>query len=95
MKPVAPARASWTTEIWPTKPVMTTSDSAISAPISDLIERLPEVERQDDQRDGADDGDDRQGHGEQPLRPRHRGQPLLDQLTAARASLRRAGTSPR
>ena len=35
VKPVAPARASWATETWPTKPVMTTSDSAISAPISD------------------------------------------------------------
>ena len=30
VKPGAPARASWMIEIWPTKPVMTTSDSAIS-----------------------------------------------------------------
>ncbi len=32
--PVTPARLSWTTEIWPTKPVITISESAITAPIS-------------------------------------------------------------
>jgi hypothetical protein len=37
VNPAAPASASWMTEIWPTKPVTTTSDSAISAPISVLI----------------------------------------------------------
>ena len=37
VNPAAPASASWITEIWPTKPVTTTSDSAISAPISVLI----------------------------------------------------------
>ena len=37
VNPAAPARASWITEIWPTKPVMTTSDSARTAPISVLI----------------------------------------------------------
>jgi hypothetical protein len=37
VKPATPARASCTTEIWPTKPVMTTSDSAISVPISEVI----------------------------------------------------------
>src|SRR5215475_5397650 len=36
VNPAAPASASWTTEICPTKPVITTSDSAISAPISVL-----------------------------------------------------------
>ena len=37
VNPAAPARASWMIEIWPTKPVMTTSDSAMTAPISVLI----------------------------------------------------------
>ena len=36
-KPETPARASCTTEICPTKPVMTTSDRAITVPISELI----------------------------------------------------------
>src|SRR5690242_19384018 len=36
VNPAAPARASWTTEIWPTKPVITTSDSAMTVPISVL-----------------------------------------------------------
>ena len=40
VKPAAPARASWMIEIWPTKPVMTTSDSAIRMPISVLISAL-------------------------------------------------------
>ena len=37
VKPDTPARESWTTEIWPTKPVSTTSDSAITVPISVLM----------------------------------------------------------
>ncbi len=37
VKPATPASASWTTEIWPTKPVMTTSDSAITMPISEFV----------------------------------------------------------
>jgi hypothetical protein len=34
--PATPARLSCTTEIWPTKPVMTTSESAITTPISEF-----------------------------------------------------------
>ncbi len=37
VKPATPASASCATEIWPTKPVMTTSDSAITTPIIELI----------------------------------------------------------
>ncbi len=37
MKPATPARLSCTTEICPTKPVITTSESAITVPISELI----------------------------------------------------------
>ena len=37
MKPATPARASWTTEICPTKPVMTTSERAITMPISEFV----------------------------------------------------------
>ncbi len=40
VKPAAPARASWMIEIWPTKPVITTSDSAIRMPMSVLISAL-------------------------------------------------------
>ena len=35
--PATPARVNCTTEIWPTKPVSTTSDSDISVPIRVLI----------------------------------------------------------
>ena len=35
VKPATPASASWTTEIWPTKPVITTSDRQIKAPSSE------------------------------------------------------------
>ena len=37
VKPDTPASDSCTTEIWPTKPVRTTSDSAITVPISVLM----------------------------------------------------------
>ena len=36
-KPATPERASWTTEIWPTKPVMTTSERVSTAAIIELI----------------------------------------------------------
>ena len=35
--PHPPDRASCTTDTWPTKPVMTTSDSARTAPIIDVM----------------------------------------------------------
>ena len=40
VKPATPASASCTSEIWPTNPVMTTRDSAISTPIS-VVMRAP------------------------------------------------------
>ena len=36
-KPAEPANAACASEIWPTKPVSTTSDSAMSATIIDVI----------------------------------------------------------
>ena len=37
MKPEMPASASWTTEIWPTKPVITTTDRHMIVARSDVI----------------------------------------------------------
>ena len=37
VKPATPASASWTTEIWPTKPVMTTSERAMTIPINEFV----------------------------------------------------------
>ena len=37
VKPATPASASWTTEIWPTKPTMTTSERQMTTPSSELI----------------------------------------------------------
>ena len=37
MKPEIPARASWTTEIWPTKPVITTTERHMIVARSDVI----------------------------------------------------------
>ena len=37
MKPEMPASASWTIEIWPTKPVITTTDRHMIVARSDVI----------------------------------------------------------
>ena len=37
VKPATPASASWTTEIWPTKPMITTSERQMMMPSSELI----------------------------------------------------------
>ena len=37
VKPATPASASCTTEIWPTKPTMTTSERQMMTPSSELI----------------------------------------------------------
>jgi hypothetical protein len=41
MKPEMPASASWTTEIWPTKPVITTSGEAHDRRQERRDQRLP------------------------------------------------------
>ena len=55
VKPATPASASCTTEIWPTKPVITTSERQITVAEQRVDQRLAEVEREHDQRDDADD----------------------------------------
>src|SRR5512135_1206914 len=77
VKPAAPASASWTTEIWPTNPVTTTSDSAISAPISVLISASRKS-----------NGNTISSAAPasppiSPVRARCRGQPPFDELAAA------------
>ena len=83
VKPETPARASWTTEIWPTNPVMTTSDSAITTPISVLISAWRKSNGSTTNADRAHDRAVIAGAA-QPFGARHERQPLLDELAAAR-----------
>ena len=82
VNPAAPASASWMTEIWPTKPVITTSDSAISVPISVLISASRKSNGNTISSTAPTSAADQRG-AEQVLRARRLGQPPLDDLAAA------------
>ena len=94
VNPAAPASASWTTEIWPTKPVTTTSDSAISAPISVLIS-ASRKSNGNTISSTAPTSPQISPVRDQVLRPRRLGQPPLDELAAAGDARRRARTARR
>ena len=83
VKPATPASASWTTEIWPTKPVITTSERAITIPISEFVSAWRKSNgsttsaiAQRTRRRGS--------RADRVLRPRDVGQALLDELAARR-----------
>ena len=83
VKPATPASASCTTEIWPTKPVMTTSDSAITMPISEFVSAWRKSNGSTTSAIAHRTADGI-ASASGVLRARHVGEPLLDELAARR-----------
>ena len=94
VNPAAPASASWITEIWPTKPVTTTSDSAISVPISVLISASRKSNGNTIEQHRAGERADQRG-AEQVLRARCLGQPGARRSRRGRGCATRARTARR
>ena len=82
-KPAIPASESWTTEIWPTNPVSTTNDSAITVPISVLISASRKSNGSTTRATRAHRAGDQRGP-HQVARPGDHRQAALDEIAAPR-----------
>ena len=82
VKPATPASASWTTEIWPTKPTMTTSERQMTTPSSELIRDCRKSYGKTIRQTTPTTSGER-ARTQQPLRAGHDGKSLLDELAAA------------
>ena len=82
VKPATPASASCTTEIWPTKPTMTTSERQMTTPSSELIRDCRKSYGKTIRQTTPMTSGER-ARTQQPLGTGHDGKPLLDQLAAA------------
>ena len=83
MKPEMPASASWTMEIWPTKPVITTTDRHMIVARSDVISACRKSYGRTISATTATAVAEQRRLPE-PLGPRRERQALLDELAAAR-----------